>query len=86
MKKWAVAAFILLDIFASSSACARGGGGCLASGTKVMTPSGAIVIEKLRVGDPVWSISAGKLQTGTVQVLTEVRPDDYLEISAGENK
>ncbi len=86
MKRCAVAAFILLFIFISSPAFARGGGGCLAKGTLVMTPSGAIAIDKLRVGDPVWSIAAGKLQTGTVQVLTEVHPDGYLEISTGENK
>ena len=85
MKKWAVAAFLLLCIFASSTAFARGGGGCLAKGTPVMTPSGSIAIDKLRVGDPVWSIRAGKMQKATVQALTEVRPDDYLEISTGEN-
>ena len=86
MKKSALAALILLFIFVSSPAFARGGGGCLAKGTLVLTPSGAIAIDKLRVGDPVWSIAAGKLQTGTVQVLIKVRPDKYLEISAGEDK
>ena len=86
MKKSALAALILLFIFVSSPAFARGGGGCLAKGTLVLTPSGAIAIDKLRVGDPVWSIAAGKLQTGIVQVLTKVRPDKYLEISAGEDK
>jgi len=84
MKKWAVAIFILLSIFVSSPAFARGGGGCLAKGTPVLTPSGSTAIDKLRVGDPVWSIRAGKLQKATVQALTEVRPDDYLEISTGE--
>ncbi|MEI6608594.1 MAG: hypothetical protein WCO53_02490, partial [Deltaproteobacteria bacterium] len=85
MKKWTVAAIIVLCIFASSPAFARGGGGCLAKGTPVLTPSGTIAIDKLRVGDPVWSIRAGKLQKATVQALTEVHPDNYLEISTGEN-
>lgn len=85
MKKWAIAAIIVLCVFAYSTAFARGGGGCLAKGTPVLTPSGPIAIDKLRVGDPVWSIRAGKLQKATVQALTEVCPDDYLEISTGEN-
>lgn len=81
-----VATFIILAIFVSSSAFARGGGGCLISGTAVSTPAGDIAIEKLRVGDPVWSLSQGKLQKGVVQAITQVQPDDYLEISAGEKK
>ena len=47
MKKWAVAAIVVLCIFASSTAFARGGGGCLAKGTLVLTPSGSIAIDKL---------------------------------------
>jgi predicted lipid-binding transport protein (Tim44 family) len=77
---------MLLVLFASSAAFARGGGGCLAKGTQVLTPSGAVSIERLRVGDPVWSISGGKLQAGTVRALSEVRTDHYLEISAGGQK
>ena len=85
MKKWAIAAIIVLCAFTSSTAFARGGGGCLEKGTPVLTPSGSVAIDKLHVGDPVWSIRAGKLQKATVRALTEVRPDNYLEISAGEN-
>ncbi len=62
MKKFAIAFFVLLCMFASSTAYARGGGGCLAKGTQVLTPSGSTAIDKLRLGDPVWSIRAGKLQ------------------------
>lgn len=86
MKKWAVLAVMLIVLFASSQALARGGGGCLAKGTPVLTPSGHVAIEMLRVGDTVWSISGGKLQTGTVQVLSDVQTDHYLEIAAGEDK
>jgi hypothetical protein len=86
MKRWAVLAGMLFVLFASSQALARGGGGCLAKGTPVLTPSGHVAIEKLRVGDTVWSISGGKLQSGTVEVLSDVPTDHYLEIAAGEEK
>jgi len=36
---------------------ARGGGGCLAEGTQVATPHGTVSIEKLKAGDPVWSLT-----------------------------
>jgi predicted lipid-binding transport protein (Tim44 family) len=77
---------MLFVLFASSQALARGGGGCLAKGTPVLTPSGHVAIERLRVGDAVWSISDGRLQTGTVQVLSDVHTDHYLEIVASEGK
>jgi len=86
VKRWAALTTILLVLFVSSAAFARGGGGCLAKGTQVLTPSGAVSIERLHVGDPVWSISGGKLQAGTVRALSEVRTDHYLEISAGGEK
>ena len=86
MKRGAALILMLFFLFASSAAFARGGGGCLAKGTQVLTPAGAVSIERLRVGDPVWSVSGGKLQAGTVRALSEVRTDHYLEISAGGQK
>jgi predicted lipid-binding transport protein (Tim44 family) len=86
MKRGAVLAAMLFVLFASSQALARGGGGCLAKGTPILTPSGHVAIERLRAGDTVWSISGGKVQTGTVQVLSDVHTDHYLEIAAGEEK
>ena len=87
MKNWVVIpAVIMLFLLASSPACARGGGGCIIKGTPVLTPSGIIAIEKLHPGDPVLSISGGKLQNGMVKARTEVQPDDYVEITAGEHK
>jgi predicted lipid-binding transport protein (Tim44 family) len=77
---------MLLVLVASVSAWARGGGGCLAKGTPIPTPAGATAIENLRVGDPVWSVTGGKLQAGTVQALTETGTDHYLEILAGDSK
>jgi predicted lipid-binding transport protein (Tim44 family) len=86
MRKQAVLAAMLIVLMASVPAWARGGGGCLAKGTPIPTPAGAAAIETLRVGDPVWSVVGGKLQTGTVQALTETRADHYLEIFAGDSK
>ena len=84
IKKCTVLAAILLVFLFSSSAFARGGGGCLAKGTPVITPTGTVAIETLRAGDRVWSISGEKLLAGEVQMLTEVHTDYYLKISAGE--
>ena len=76
-------AILLLFFLASSPVWARGGGGCLIKGTPVQTPSGAVAIEELRVGDRVWSFSGDKIHVGTVRALTEISADRYLEISAG---
>ena len=74
---------MLAVLLAASLALARGGGGCLAKGTSILTPAGPVAIEKLRAGDPVWSISAGTLEVGTVRAVSEVRADRYVEITAG---
>ncbi|TSA45070.1 MAG: hypothetical protein D4R56_06115 [Deltaproteobacteria bacterium] len=86
MRKQAVLAAMLIVLMASVPAWARGGGGCLAKGTPILTPAGATAIEALRVGDPVWSVVGGKLQAGTVKALTETRADHYMEILAGDSK
>src|SRR5512137_531155 len=84
MRKCTPLVAILLVFLFSTAAFARGGGGCLAKGTPIMTPAGTVAIEKLRVGDKVWSFSGEKLLAGKVQMLTEVHTDHYLKISAGE--
>jgi predicted lipid-binding transport protein (Tim44 family) len=86
MRKRAVLTAILLILFATASAWARGGGGCLARGTPIPTPSGTTAIEDLRVGDPVWGVTGGELRAGTVQALTETGTDYYLEILAGNSR
>ena len=86
MRKQAVLAVMLLVLVASVPAWARGGGGCLAKGTPIPTPAGAIAIENLRVGDPVWSVAEGELHAETVQALTETGTDRYLEILAGDSR
>jgi predicted lipid-binding transport protein (Tim44 family)/uncharacterized membrane protein YgcG len=84
MKKLVLLTAMLMALLASSPAWARGGGGCLAEGTPIPTPAGAVAIESLRDGDPVWSVAEGKLQAATVKSLTETRADQYLEIVAGD--
>lgn len=40
---------------------------CLAAGTRIDTPRGAVVVEKLRVGDPVWTRNeAGERVAATI--------------------
>ena len=86
MRKQAVLAAMLIVLTASVPAWARGGGGCLAKGTPILTPAGTAAIETLRVGDPVWSVVGGKLQAGMVKALIETSADHYLEIFAGDSK
>ncbi len=86
MRKQAILAVMLMVLTASVPAWARGGGGCLAKGTPILTPADAVAIETLRVGDPVWSVVEGKLQAGTVQALTKTETDSYLEIFAGDSR
>ena len=51
---------------------------CLALGTLIETPDGAVPVEQLRLGDPVWTLSAdGRRVAGTVIALgsTEAPPE-----------
>jgi len=83
MTFWALLLFLGLT---PVSSWARGGGGCVAEGTTVFTPQGAIVIEKLKRGDPVWSVIAGRLQQAAVQALRSVESGTWLEIVASGSK
>ena len=80
---WALMLFLGLT---PVSSWARGGGGCVAEGTAVFTPQGAIVIEKLKPGDPVWSVIAGRLQQAAVLALRSVESGAWLEIVASGSK
>lgn len=85
--RWVIwSAVMLLLCLAPELSWARGGGGCLAEGTRVLTPEGAVAIEKLKKGDAVWSIIDGKLQRAEVQALIKVELEEYLEISAGDTR
>ncbi|MGD0623164.1 MAG: TIM44-like domain-containing protein [Thermodesulfobacteriota bacterium] len=78
---WANLAVMLLFLLPPALSWARVGGGCLAEGTPVLTPEGAIPIEKLKVGDGVLSIAAGKAQLGRVLTRMEVQSDELLEVT-----
>jgi predicted lipid-binding transport protein (Tim44 family) len=60
---------------------ARGGGGCLAKGTPIITPHGPVPIEQLHRGDDVWTLSEGRLVPETVQALYEVQAEEFLDLS-----
>ncbi|MEY4490017.1 MAG: hypothetical protein RIQ79_2525, partial [Verrucomicrobiota bacterium] len=67
----------------TASLFARGGGGCVAAGTRIATPDGERAIEALQVGDTVWSQMGGKQVVATVQAFYQVEPVDFIELVAG---
>ena len=83
MVRWVA---ILLLCLTPVISWARGGGGCLAEGTRVLTPQGTLAIETLKKGDPVWSVKDGELQRAEVLALTVVQPEEYLEISTSASR
>lgn len=65
----------LVLLLAVGRVWARGGGGCFEAGTPVLTPSGPVAIEQLRVGDAVIG--------GRVAAVHQVMPAEYLELPDG---
>jgi hypothetical protein len=72
---------MLLLLLAPALSWARGGGGCLAEGTPILTPAGPIPIEKLKAGDRVISIAGGKAQLGRVLTQMKVQSDEVWEVA-----
>lgn len=62
MKRPVALAALLLVLMSSLAACPRGGGGCIEQGTPILTPSGAVPIERLQSGDIVWSLTSGRME------------------------
>ena len=63
---------------------ARGGGGCLAAGTGILTPSGEIPIEHLQRGDAVIGLRDGHRRiTTTVADIFAVEPTEFIEVTCG---
>lgn len=46
---------------------ARGGGGCISPDAMVATPNGPVPVEKLKVGDRVWTWNLGASEPGSVE-------------------
>jgi uncharacterized membrane protein YgcG len=57
--------------------------GCLAAGTMISTPDGPVAVEKLRVGDAVWSIDAAGIHRAKVAGTFAVWAPEMLRIRAG---
>jgi hypothetical protein len=65
-------------------AWARGGGGCLAAGTLVATPAGAVPVERLQIGDAVLSRdAAGRPVQAVVRAVYAVQPEEFFALQAG---
>ncbi|HTG01404.1 MAG TPA: Hint domain-containing protein, partial [Nitrospirota bacterium] len=60
---------------------ARGGGGCLAKGTPVLAPGGAVPVELLRAGDVVFGAVRNELVPVTVQAVFQVESGAVYDIT-----
>ena len=73
---------LFLLVGQSGIAFARGGGGCLAAGTAIGTPGGAVSIEQVQAGDLVLAEYHGSLRTIPVSDVLKVRADEIYELAA----
>jgi predicted lipid-binding transport protein (Tim44 family) len=65
-------------------AWARGGGGCLAAGTLIATPTGAVPVERLQIGDAVLGRDAtGRQIQAAVCAVYAVQPEEFFALQAG---
>lgn len=62
---------------------ARGGGGCLARGTPILTPTGPTAVESLQAGDRVFT-GDSRHPIGRVQSRVEVQPEEFLVLSLAD--
>jgi predicted lipid-binding transport protein (Tim44 family)/uncharacterized membrane protein YgcG len=72
---------ILALLLPAAHVHARGGGGCVEQGTPVLTPAGAVPIERLKPGDTVFGIMEDELVPVTVRSMAQVRPDEYVQLA-----
>ncbi len=70
--------FLLLICFVSNNAWSRGG--CFEKGTLIEAPQGSIAIERLKVGDSVYSRDGTHLQIAQVVATTQVHPKAFIDI------
>src|SRR5215471_10130957 len=76
--------YLVVFVFCACNAWGRGGGGCLEQGTLIATPSGEIAIERLQRGDTVWASANGQIVRAEVQSVSEVVPEEYIEIKVSD--
>jgi predicted lipid-binding transport protein (Tim44 family) len=82
--RWFALAVLASCVGLAPDAWARGGGGCLAAGTRIATPTGAVAVEQLRIGEAVLSRDAnGQPVTAVVRAVYAVQPEEYFELHAG---
>ncbi|HWA25894.1 MAG TPA: TIM44-like domain-containing protein [Lacunisphaera sp.] len=67
-----------------ASLLARAGGGCVAAGSRIDTPTGPRPVETLHPGDEVWSLQVGQRVRATVQEVYAVDPAEFVELTAGD--
>ena len=82
--RWFALAALAICASLMPAAWARGGGGCLAAGTLVDTPSGAVPVERLQIGDAVIGRdAAGRPIQAAVRAVYAVQPEEFLALQAG---
>ncbi|MEF3279601.1 MAG: Hint domain-containing protein [Elusimicrobiota bacterium] len=75
--------FFLTLVFNINFLFARAGGGCLEKGTMVLTPSGYIPVEKLKVGDKIIS---NLNNISEIKNIYSSASDNFIELKAcGKN-
>jgi hypothetical protein len=62
------------------------GGGCVARGTPIATPDGAVPVESLKAGDRVLAYSDGGSVEAKIEGCFEVEADSFYEISVGDRR
>jgi predicted lipid-binding transport protein (Tim44 family) len=82
--RWIALAALAGGAALEPAAWARGGGGCLAAGTLVATPTGAVPVERLQIGNTVLSRdAAGRSIQAAVCAVYAVQPDEFFALQAG---
>ncbi len=83
MKRMARLLAVFIAVLSAGPVWARGGGGCIAEGTPVLTPNGPVAVESLKEGDVVLGAAGARLGSARVEAVAKLDVDRYLEIRAG---
>jgi predicted lipid-binding transport protein (Tim44 family) len=63
---------------------ARGGGGCLAAGTLVATPSGDVAVETLQAGSIIWGCVEGQRAPVRLAAVRQVEAAEFVEVAGAD--